>query len=578
MIRCDFTMTCSRWLRILAVLTAMGAPSCTSVGGTSAEPATPAADGASSAVDPAVRPARPTRTDATGSAAGTLIPTATVVRPIGQVGDDGVTVPLATDTLAPPDSVAVTTPLEARLERILDQPPFDGMFWGLMVRETGSGRVVYERNAGKRFVPASAMKVLTTAAALRELGPDYRYRTEIYRNGPVRAGVLEGSLFIAAAGDPTWSSRFRSGWRQPMEDLADQIRAAGIRRVERVVVDASRWDSASVVGTWQVEDVPWGWAASGGAMVAADGALRLRVVGSRTVGRPAAVTISPELPSARFDGEVMTTVTDSVRLTASYHHGERRIILRGEVPRQRRYGTSLAMRDPVRITTELLLDVFREKGITVEHGAGYAWDLDADLGNGCGAGRISACSGMDLVATLESPTLMTIAKATLEPSQNWIAEQLMRTLALESTGRAELWAGLEKATEILTRDFGVEAGDLDLHDGSGLSSYTLVTPRAMVAVLERLGASDLGDGYKDALASPGEVDSTLERRLGGMEARVSAKTGTLHHVNSLAGFLTRDDGQELVFAIMSNSSALETDDVRAALDQVVRALARAPLP
>lgn len=536
-------------------------------------------------VDPRVRPAAepgavtgtgaPTEA-ATAGTPDTLIPTATVTRPTGQAGSDGVVVPLSTDSV---DSTVDRRPLGVRLTALLDRAPFDGMFWGLVVREAGSGRVLYERNSARKFVPASAMKMLTAAAALRDLGTDYRYRTEVYSSGRVRNGTLEGSLFIAASGDPTWSGRFRSGWRQPMEALADQILAAGIRRVsERVVVDASRWDSTSVVGTWQAEDLPWGWAASGGAMVAADGALRLRVTGSRTRGRAAGVVIDPELPDARFDGQVMTTATDSVRLRAFYRPRDGQIVLRGEVPRGRRYATSLAMRDPVRITTELMLEVFRDKGIEVAHGAGFAWDLGADLGRGCAAGRLAGCAGMERVATLESPPLSVIVKAMLEPSQNWIAEQILRTLALEAMGRAEWGDGLERATRVLVDDFGIAEADLDLHDGSGLSSYTLVTPRAVARVLAGMRDSDLAAAYYDALPAPGELDSTLERRLGGLEGRLSAKTGTLHHVNSLAGYLTRDDGEELIFVIMSNSSGLDTDDVRAVVDQAVREMARSPRP
>ena len=543
---------------------------CTSVRGSPPAPAG-AESGAPEATErPAAeveRPTSPVPSTTPDSPPDTVIPTATVLRP-----RDSTAAATPEDWRIP---ARPTDPLAVRLDAHLDAPPYDGMFWGLLVQDAETGTVLYRRNDARRFVPASALKVVTAAAALNQLGSDYRYRTDVYRQGSVRAGVLDGSLYVAGSGDPTWSVRFRNSWRQPLDALADQLLAAGIRRVTgRVVVDASRWDSTSVVGTWQVEDIPWGWAAGGGALVVADGDLRLRVVGSRTRDRPAAVSISPELPERRFRADVLTTATDSVRLSPSWHPESGQIVLRGEVPRVRRYVTRLAMRDPVRIAGELLLEVLEERGITVEGGLGFAWDLDADLGGGCGAGRLAGCPQAERVATVDSPELRTIARAMLEPSHNWLAEQMVRTLGLETEGIASWPAGLRAATRTLVDDFGVDPQDLDLHDGSGLSSYSLITPRALVRILEAMRVSPGYLAFRDALAAPGEEDSTLSERLSGLEGRVFAKTGTLHHVNSLVGYVLRDDGRELIFAILSNSAGMGSDEVRPVVDGLVRELAR----
>jgi D-alanyl-D-alanine carboxypeptidase/D-alanyl-D-alanine-endopeptidase (penicillin-binding protein 4) len=120
----------------------------------------------------------------------------------------------------------------------------------------------------------------------------------------------------------------------------------------------------------------------------------------------------------------------------------------------------------------------------------------------------------------------------------------------------------------------VDSLDIALRDGSGLSAYNLVTPRALVAILLRMHRSPLATSYREALAAPGEEESTLERRLLDLEGRVQAKTGTISNVNSLSGYLRTDSGREVVFAILTNGSGLPSGVVRTRMDDVVRTLAR----
>jgi D-alanyl-D-alanine carboxypeptidase/D-alanyl-D-alanine-endopeptidase (penicillin-binding protein 4) len=88
-----------------------------------------------------------------------------------------------------------------------------------------------------------------------------------------------------------------------------------------------------------------------------------------------------------------------------------------------------------------------------------------------------------------------------------------------------------------------------------------------------MSASPYADAFRRALAEPGEEDSTLERRLPGFEGRVFAKTGTISNVNSLSGYLVGSDGDQIVFSILSNGSGLPSSRVRAAIDDVLKALA-----
>jgi len=134
--------------------------------------------------------------------------------------------------------------------------------------------------------------------------------------------------------------------------------------------------------------------------------------------------------------------------------------------------------------------------------------------------------------------------------------------------------GVDVIETFLTEQVGVDSLDIAPRDGSGLSAYNLVTPRALVRILQYMERGANAVTYRDALAEPGEEESTLERRLMDLGGRLFAKTGTISNVNSLSGYLVRVDGTEVIFSILSNGSGLPASRVRAAIDDVVRILAR----
>ena len=116
--------------------------------------------------------------------------------------------------------------------------------------------------------------------------------------------------------------------------------------------------------------------------------------------------------------------------------------------------------------------------------------------------------------------------------------------------------------------------DVAPRDASGMSFYNLVTPRALVQVLQYMARGQNAAAFRSALAEPGVDGATLSNRLSGLEGRVFAQTGSISNVNALSGYVVRSDGSEVVFSILSNGSGLPYSRVRRALDGLVRVLAR----
>ncbi len=459
---------------------------------------------------------------------------------------------------------------------ILESPGIEQMHVGVLAVDARSGRTLYARDEHKKFVPASNQKILVTAAAMTMLGPDHRFRTEAWAVGPRSGPFLDGDLVVVGSGDPTLSGRFWDSGTAALRALADSVGASGIERVGgALIVDASAWDSASIAPTWEVEDLRYAYGSTGGAFAIDEGEIRVVVEAGPAAGSPARVDWSPFGTSDYLRSRVKTAPPDSsTRVTPHYLPETRQLVLDGVVEPGTVDTLAFALRDPVRQASAALARALEDRGIALEAGWDVRWSVGEALGHGCVAGALEACPAARLVAALESPPLSRIVEGILEPSQNWMTEQLIRALAAAFGAEGSWSEGTDLVEAFLIEHVGVDTLDVSARDGSGLSAYNLVTPRALVRVLDHMRRGPFADAYRAALAEPGEEDSSLERRLAGLEGRVFAKTGTISNVNSLSGYLVRENGREVIFSILTNGSGLPSSYVRAAIDDIVRVLAR----
>jgi D-alanyl-D-alanine carboxypeptidase/D-alanyl-D-alanine-endopeptidase (penicillin-binding protein 4) len=461
------------------------------------------------------------------------------------------------------------------VEAIVDAPPLDRAHVGILAIDARTGRVLYERDAQRRFVPASGQKILVTAAAWSRLGGDHRFRTEVWAAGALSDGTLDGDLVVIGSGDPSFSHRYWDSGTAALAALADSIVAAGVRRVTgALLIDVSAWDSTSVAPTREVDDLVFGYGATGGAFAIDEGELDVVVTAGPWVGTPAQVDWSPKSDESFVVSRVGTAAPGGARrVAARYWPESRRIELGGAVEVGTVDTISVAQRDPVRIAAAVFSRALAHAGVTVEQGWAVRWTVGEAIGSTCLAGAVRTCPRARIVTAMESPPVSDLARVVLEPSQNWVAEQLLLALGAELGERGSWPEGLRELNDFL-REVGVDSLDVSARDGSGLSAYNLVTPRAVARVLQHMATHPDAAEYRAAMAEPGEVDSTLEERLEGMEGRVFAKTGTISNVNSLSGHLVRENGQEVIFAILANASGLDAAIVEDAIDDIVRVLAR----
>jgi D-alanyl-D-alanine carboxypeptidase/D-alanyl-D-alanine-endopeptidase (penicillin-binding protein 4) len=454
--------------------------------------------------------------------------------------------------------------LGARIDSILARPELRRAHVGVEVADAASGRVLYAHDAEKLLVPASNLKLVVTTTAARLLGPAYRWRTTVYGTGPVVDGTLRGDLVLYGRGDPTFSARYGASRTAGLEALADSLRARGIRRVSGAVVGDESWFEAEHVrGDWQGYDLLWWYAAPVGALAFNDNSVDVRI-DPGAAGGPARITWEPRTAYVRFGNRTRTVAAGRPQtLDLDRGEGPGAIVAYGETPADAGPRTeSFAVDDPARYAATVFREVLVARGIAVDA---------PDVRVVSEPDRSSVATATPLAERLSPPLPQVIAPILLR-SQNWIAEQLLKTLAREVSGQGTWDAGLTLERDFLTREVGVDSTAFRLRDASGLSSENLVTPHAFVQILSYVRRTPAQAMVRAGLPVSGRAGS-LQARLLDLPGRVAAKTGSIGNVDSLSGYVTLADGREVVFSIMVNGSGYPAARIRADIDDMVRVIA-----
>ena len=455
--------------------------------------------------------------------------------------------PRAAEAPPPGDAEAYAAGVAAAVDSILADPELPRAFWGLLAVDLATGRTVLRRDADQTFLPASTMKLLTTAAALDELGADHRYVTRLYHLGTVTdRGEMRGDLVIRGGGDPSFGSEWIR--ENPLEAWAEALAEAGVRRVTgRILGDDDRFADEPYAEGWDVSHIASEtYAPPAGGLAWNDNLLPVRIAGGRaTAGPPGMAEVVASVEAGRRGRFQVRRVlgTDDIEI-------------RGTIPSGYRGAVEVPVENPTRYAAFALADALRDAGIAVE-----AEIADADVL----ASPPEYGAAEPLRATV-SPPLSEIIERINRKSDNLYAEHVFRSLTPEGTLSAA--AGRVRA---LLRAAGAETDGLSIQDGSGLSRKDLITPDALGALLVHMDRHPERRAFRASLADGGGAGSTLRNRLRGVPVR--AKTGSLLSARALAGYVRGPQRQQIAFVIFANHYTTSSGRITGAIDDIVRALA-----
>jgi len=441
--------------------------------------------------------------------------------------------------------------------------------WGLLIADANSGQILFERNADQYFVPASNMKLFTTALALAKLGADFRFRTTVEAPAePTPDGKLTGPVYLVGRGDPNLSNRkfpyvlkeeFDGPPEKMIAELADALAAKGIKEISGDIVgDESYFPRERYPNGWEIDDMVWEYGAAISAMVVDDNTVQLTLTPGEKAGDRVDAMVMPSAPEFTVDNRTITSAVGvKADLTLKREPGSNVVAVLGTLPaKSTPRKLTLAIQEPALHAAAMLKRLLEDRGIKV---SGAARELSLPPGPPAGETRT-------VLAEHLSIPLGESIKLVNKISQNLHTEMLLRTAARQSGA----WTTPEDLANFAASFYavaGIPAGDVVQTDGSGLSRHDLVTPRAVVALLLYAEKQPWFGAYFDSLPVAGK-DGTLEDRMKTSIAaeRLHAKTGSVEHVRTRSGYAELPNGRRLVFSFLSNNMGSKSHEATDALD------------
>ena len=441
-----------------------------------------------------------------------------------------------------------------RAVELLSVAPAGKSEWGILIVDAKTGETLFEKNADSYFVPASNMKLFTTALAMARLGRDYRFHTTIETRGTISPeGKLSGDAILVGRGDPNLSSRkfpielkeeFDGPPEKVIAELADALVARGVKKIAGDVIgDDSYFPRERYPNGWEIDDMVWEYGAAISAIVVDDNTVTVTLTAGDKAGDPVSATVDPLTPDFSLDNEVTTSAAQvNSDLTLTREPGGNLVLVRGTLPA----GSAarklvLAIEEPAQHAAALLVRLLEERGVRIDGIARAVHTPDTDS------------TPRTVFAEHVSVPLGESLKLINKISQNLHTEMLLRTVARQNG----LWSTPEELIKV-PQDFYAQVGigpeDVVQTDGSGLSRHDLITPRAAVTLLQYAEAQSWFAPYFDSLPVAG-IDGSLQDRMKGTiaEGRVRAKTGSVRHVRTLSGYADTPSGRRLIFSFLGNN-------------------------
>lgn len=439
--------------------------------------------------------------------------------------------------------------LTKRIDRIINQKSQKNVQFSIHIIKADNGEIIYSHNAEKPLIPASNMKIITTAAALEYLGPDFKYQTKV--------GLSGDTLVIIASGDPLLGDKVtdakygrENGWI--FNSLAAVLKQNGIKTIKDIIVDTSIFDDQRVHPNWPVKDLNRWYACEVSGLNYNDNCIDVTV---KNNDGKVFISIEPETDFVKITNKV-TSTTKGTSKVGSYRTLEpNKIVIKGKCNKQAG-PFDVAIERPAAFFGYLLAEHLAKSGIKVQ---GQLTEQN-----------FNDSSDIKMLVQYDTPLSDCLARCNKD-SLGLAAEALLKTIAAHNTPDKKngSWTGGQDLISQYLLKLGIDEGQFYIDDASGLSKKNKLSANTITKVLSNIYESGNWSIYRDSLAVGGG-DGTISKYFTEpkYKGKILGKTGYISKVKSFSGVCTTKQGDYL-FSIITNNANAQT---RAAINDIAKAI------
>jgi serine-type D-Ala-D-Ala carboxypeptidase/endopeptidase (penicillin-binding protein 4) len=469
------------------------------------------------------------------------------------------------------EKIDLESPSELTMRLANETPELDHAQWSVYAMYADNGEVIIDFNSHLNVSSASGLKLVTTAAALLELGEDYQFETDFgYTGNQNRRGVLEGDLVLTGGGDPVLGSDWLPQAIQ-MDSLkkllVSSVKKAGIRTIKGdLLVDISIFDDQVLPNDWVWTDIGNYYAAGIWGLNIGNNLYHLTFKPGKNAGEPAPVSkITPKIPGLSFVNHMKTGPEGSGDQGYIYCPPRaNRAYLRGTVPAgHEEFTIRGSIPNPPEWASYWLNEALIHAGIDVRGDLRVVWP------------PVEKNTYTSLV-TIKSPPLRDIVDATNKRSVNLFAEILLKMTALHKTGNSATAHGVNVIKELFA-ERGIDMKGFDIKDGSGLSRSNMVRTSQFAQILSHMSATPVANAYIKSFSLCGADEEPGWLRSFGkgtfVEGNARIKTGYIENVRSHSGYVKTRSGRLITFSMIANNFTSSTRPINEIHEKIVIALA-----
>ena len=434
-----------------------------------------------------------------------------------------------------------------------------------------SNKVIAGLGSDLSLVPASTMKIVTTATALELLGADKRFSTTINYSGEIDSttGVLNGNIYIVGGGDPCLGSdRFKKQYGDFINKWANEIIKLGIKSINgSVIADATIFNEQMIPSTWIWGDLGNYYGAGPCGLTIYENKCTIEMQSWKKGDSTQVTCVYPFIPNLEFDNYVKSMLTkkdESYILGAPYQ--ENRIIKGGIPINEKFYEISGSIPDPAYLTAFELDMELRSLGVKITHPATTVRKIKSETKDYQNIKK-------NTITTTWSPQLISIINLTNTYSINLYAEHLINQIGVYKYRSGDTGSGAQ-ATQNFWAENKLDSDGFYVNDGSGLSRFNGVTAKQLVGILQHMYKSKNKQLFINSLPIAGQSGTLTNVGKGTAAAgNIHAKSGYMTRVRSYAGYVTTKNKKNIAFALIVNNFNCTPAEMKYKMEKIMIKLA-----